>query len=354
MSPLRVGVAMSGGIDSGVTAALLQKQGYEVHAFFMELPLAGQEKLSERPRKLCARLSIPLCTIDLQDQFHDLVIEYFLTTYQAGQTPNPCVVCNAHIKFAELQKYILASGMDFFATGHYAELRHDANKTSHLYRGIDPVKDQSYFLCRLGKDQLRRTLLPLGGHKKSDVYNMAKQFGLGPFPEGESQDVCFLGNTSLADFFAGQGKPPQPGPIISSSGKILGKHQGIWNYTIGQRRGLQLPDATPWYVIGLDPVANSVIVGKANELFRACLVLSDVQWLQEKDDGWIGQIQLRSRQKPVACTIRKMTATSVKVELIEPQRAVTPGQFGVLYDGRELIGSGIIENEDNLYGVPVS
>jgi tRNA-specific 2-thiouridylase len=344
MSSPSVGVAMSGGVDSTVCAALLLREGYRVSGFFMELGLpGGTDDQKAKLQALCNRLDIPLHCIDLRRKFQALVIDYFLATYLSGKTPNPCVICNHRIKFGLLQDSMVEQGMEYVATGHYARLFRDVDGSVHIRRGVEPEKDQSYFLCRLQARQLQRLLLPLGDHEKSTIYQLAKELGLGTFPEGESQDVCFLAGHRLTDFFTSRGIGGQAGPIVDGNGREIGRHRGLHHYTIGQRKGLGLPDASPWYVTGLDPLANRVMVGKHEELFQQTVVLRDAQYHQLISPGWSGLIQLRSRQQPVECRIDKLKEDRLSIFCPTPQRAVTPGQFGALYEGEQLIGSGIIQ-----------
>lgn len=237
-----------------------------------------------------------------------------------------------------------AKGMDKMATGHYARIQHkaDANGQATLRRATDPTKDQSYFLCRLSGEQLDRLVLPLGDWKKSSVFQRAKEMGFSHFNGTESQDVCFLADQDLAGFLAAQGVKSRSGEISTASGQVHGSHNGIWKYTVGQRRGLGIPDATPWYVTGLDAQQNRVIIGKNDDLFLQDLLLQDVEWHIQPSETWQGKIQLRSRHRPAEAQVKPVKGGCWQVHFDEPQRAITPGQFAVFYQDDRVIGSGVI------------
>ncbi|WP_417910843.1 tRNA 2-thiouridine(34) synthase MnmA [Candidatus Electronema sp. PJ] len=336
--PRNIGIALSGGVDSTTAAALLLEQGFAVQGFFMLL-LPDSEKQVGKVQHIADRLGIPLHLIDLRAQFQQQIIASFVAAYCQGLTPNPCILCNQLIKFGLLFEAMASQGIEAMATGHYARV-----EGSKLYRGLDPKKDQSYFLCRLTAEQLSRLILPLGTWRKQDVFARAQAIGFSHFNEGgESQDVCFLAQQDLATFLVNQGLAARSGEIITEQGKVLGAHQGSWKYTVGQRRGLGLPDVTPWYVIGLDAINNQVIVGKNEELFRQELLLVDVQWQIEPPKQWQGRVQLRSRhQAAEAWVMPDEKHDCWKVCFAEPQRAVTPGQFAVFYEGEQVLGSGVI------------
>lgn len=333
---------MSGGVDSTVVARLLLDQGHNVHGFFMLLPLEDIEEKTEKVHNVADRLHIPLHCIDLRKDFSRAVISPFVDSYHQGLTPNPCVVCNETIKCGQLLDVIIEQGMKHVATGHYARILRHADGSA-LHRGIDPGKDQSYFLCRLKANQLARLLFPLGELHKTDVYKLAATMGFSHFDGQESQDVCFLSQHTLPDFLLSQGMANTPGDIVTSDGKILGRHRGIWQYTVGQRRGLGLPDATPWYVTALNPAQNQVIIGKNSDLFRHRVLLDAVRWIIPKPAHWQGRVQLRSRHQAAAAKIFSLSQGQWQVEFAEPQRAITPGQFAVFYTEDQVVGSGIIQ-----------
>ncbi len=340
MSLLKVGIAMSGGVDSTVAASLLQEQGYQVQGFFMVLPLANLALQLQRVQEVAEQLSVPLHLIDLRQQFTDQVIRSFIEGYRSGQTPNPCISCNHTIKFGALAAAMLQKGMDRLATGHYACVRQVGEHYS-VFRGADRIKDQSYFLARLSSPQLRNLVFPLGDWSKEQVYPRAKTLGF-EFQGEESQDVCFLPH-GLPSFFVGQGIQDQAGPIVTRDGTVLGEHRGVWNYTIGQRRGLGLPDATPWYVVGIEGNANRVIVGKNEDLLQSTCPLHSLQWAATSPPlPWRGLVQLRSRHAPATGQLHSAGPGCWQLTFDSPQRAITPGQFAVLYEGDQVLGSAVI------------
>ncbi|CAK8719615.1 MAG: tRNA (5-methylaminomethyl-2-thiouridylate)-methyltransferase [Candidatus Electronema aureum] len=337
--PRNIGIALSGGVDSTIAVALLLEQGFAVQGFFMLL-LPDSEQQVGKVQNIADRLGIPLHLVDRREQFQQQIIASFTATYRQGLTPNPCIICNRLIKFGLLLEAMAAKSMDAMATGHYARV-----ESGSLRRGLDSAKDQSYFLCRLTAKQLSRLILPLGTWRKQDVFARARAMGFSNFEEGgESQDVCFLAGQDLAGFLDQQGIEARSGEIITEQGKVLGSHQGIWNYTVGQRRGLGLPDATPWYVTGLDAERNVVIVGKNQELFQRELLLADMQWQIEPSEQWQGRVQLRSRHQAAEAKAVPTENGCWRVFFKEPQRAITPGQFAVLYEDDQVVGSGVIQH----------
>ena len=344
MSREPIGIAMSGGVDSTVTAALLRRQGYEVHGFCMQLPLAGgTDKQVRRVRTLAGHLSIPLHLVDLRDEFTERVIRPFVQTYLRGQTPNPCIICNEQVKFGALFREMRSQGMARMATGHYARITTGAAGTPVLRRGVDPGKDQSYFLCRLAPEVLDRLLLPLGELTKKEVYRLASELALSGVHGPESQDVCFLAGTSVAAFIAAQGGPAQPGDIVSEDGRVIGRHYGLWHYTVGQRRGLDLPDASPWYVRELDARHNRLLVCKKDQLLTTRAGLREVRWLAAAPLlPWHGLVQIRGRHPAAPAVLTHESADLWRLEFKKPQRAVTPGQFAVFYEDDAVRGSGLI------------
>ena len=343
MTRKHIGIAMSGGVDSTACAIMLQKQ-YAVQGFFMHLAQPDFEMQLSRVQKIADRLEIELTVIDLQNQFNDRILGYFSASYAAGLTPNPCVVCNNEIKFGLFLQAVLAAGMDSMATGHYARLRRH-NGRVHLCKGLDPLKDQSYFLSRLDQQQLSRLIFPLGEKSKQEIYRFVEDHGFNDFSGVESQDVCFLADESVGDFLERKFPEMQTeGPIVSCNGEEIGRHTGLFRYTIGQRRGLGIPDSTPWYVVRLDPESNSVIVGKEDELRQPIVTLKDLHWLAgvPPKDGDHYEVRLRSTHRGAAARISFAHGNQAVLYFDESQRAVTPGQFAVFYREDEVIGSGII------------
>ncbi|MFC1843808.1 tRNA 2-thiouridine(34) synthase MnmA [Thermodesulfobacteriota bacterium] len=340
-----VGVAMSGGVDSSVTAKLLKNMGHDVHGFFMALAQPDLDQQIKRVKKVAEHLAVPLTVIDLEAEFRETVLDYFTSSYIDGRTPNPCVFCNPKIKFGRLLEEILGTGCDFMATGHYARVIKGTDKAFHLLKGLDPQKDQSYFLHQLTQQQLSRILFPLGVHTKNNVYNMAKDLGISGVHGSESQDVCFLKDKDLKSFMAQHCQEEyEDGFIVTMEDKIIGKHHGIHGYTVGQRRGLGIPDATPYYVVALDPVKNEVVVGKKEDLYRSELSVKDVNWTGGLEPDLPHDFSTRIRYRHAGAPARIMPAEDgvYKVCFQEPQLAVTPGQFAVFYYDDEVLGGGEI------------
>lgn len=334
---------MSGGVDSSVTAALLKEAGASVTGVFMRLAEDRRHQEAEA-QAVADHLAIPLTVIDLQAAFRREVLDYFAAAYRAGKTPNPCVVCNRRIKAGALLDEVVPRYGEWLATGHYARIARDEAGICHLLRGRDRRKDQSYFLCRLGQSALQRLLFPLGERTKDEVRGLAGQLGIAGRHGPESQDVCFLAGQGVAEFVAAHdGAPLAAGPIRATDGRLLGTHTGLASYTIGQRRGLGLPDATPYYVVALDAAGNTVVVGKEEALFRTVLHLADVHWLAGEPPRLPGRflVQLRYRHQATPAEVAG-AGEGLRVVCDLPQRAITPGQFAVFYEGDEVAGSGEI------------
>ena len=339
LKDIEVAVAMSGGGDSSVTAALLKQQGARVRGGFMAL---AQPDLHEQVRQVqgvAASLNIPLAVIDLQAPFAERVMAYFRRTYAAGRTPNPCVICNQQIKFGLLLDRVLQKS-DWLATGHYARLTRAENGRTRLLAGLDPKKDQSYFLNQLCQAQLSRLLFPLGELRKTQVRALAAELNLHTLHGAESQDVCFLKEQTVQQFLTSTGDKPTPGPIKTLEGLELGQHAGIANYTVGQRRGLGRPDVTPYYVVRLDTASNTVVIGKEQDLWRTKLCTGPVNWIGGEPPALPGPllVKIRHRHPPAPALVRAEAGNTCAIIFTEPQRAVTPGQFAALYRGEELVG----------------
>jgi len=335
---------MSGGVDS-TACALLLRDHYKVQGFFMHLAQPNFSSQKERVEEIAAKLKIDLKIIDLRDQFQQKVLDYFSGSYFDGLTPNPCVICNKEIKFGLFLDAILGSGMDALATGHYAKII-ETGGTYHLHMGQDPKKDQSYFLSRLNQRQLAKILFPLGEETKDSIYNFVEQHGFHDFRGQESQDVCFLENKGVGDFLEERSSSRTiSGPILTTSRKVLGTHNGLFRYTIGQRKGLGISSETPLYVIGLDVANNSVIVGKNEELFKKTIKVKELHWLSGTPPATTRNYKVRIRYSHRGSDGKLVLHDDGCGEIFfhEPQRAVTPGQFAVIYDDTELLGSGVIE-----------
>jgi len=341
----KVIVAMSGGIDSSVSAALLKRAGFDVVGVFMKFwPREGKCCSSEsekRARLVAVELNIPFYVFDFRKEFKKKIVDYFLKTYKRGLTPNPCVVCNKEIKFGLLLKKALSLKADYIATGHYVRIQETKNKKQKteykLLKGKDKNKDQSYFLWQLGQKTLGKVLFPIGDYTKVEVRKLAKKFKLPVLNIPESQEVCFV-QTTTADFLRKHLKS-KPGNIINTSGAVIGKHQGLWFYTIGQRKGIGFSKG-PFYVLDKDIKKNTLIVTKnEKDLYKKELIIKDVNWVSGKQPRFPlkAMIRTRYRHKLASAVVDKNKVISTKL-----QRAITPGQSVVFYKGQELLGGGII------------
>lgn len=333
---------MSGGVDS-TACALILSATHRVEGFFMRLPHQRSAAQEERVRSIADRLGITLHVIDLRDAFEQEVLSPFADEYFCGRTPNPCIICNHRIKFGMFHQAILGAGMERMATGHYARLLAEGTRY-RLYQGVDSSKDQSYFLSRLRQEQLRTILFPLGKQHKEDTYRLVEARGFNDFRGLESQDVCFLENGQLGSYL--EARSPlgaSSGLIRDSSGRVLGKHNGLFHYTIGQRRGLGISAARPLYVIALDSATDTVVVGSDDELYSSRLLVRDWHWLAEAPPSPRQTYTVRLRSTHQGGQARLLLNEDDGEILFEQaQRAITPGQFAVVYDGAELLGSAII------------
>lgn len=333
---------MSGGVDS-TACALMLKETHEVEGFFMNLNQPNFTAQQEKVSTIADTLGIKLTIIDLRQEFEQHVLKYFSDSYFKGQTPNPCVMCNQEIKFGLFLREITGRNMEKMATGHYASVSY-SNGCYHLHRGKDPLKDQSYFLLRLKQSQLAKVVFPLGELTKESIYQFVEQHGFHDFRGLESQDVCFLENNQVNNFLQNrQQQPDQEGSIVSTSGKKLGTHKGLYRYTIGQRRGLGISSDTPLYVIRLDTTTNTVFVGKDDELFKNELHINHVHWLSDTPPDTTQSYNVCIRYTHKGALARLVfSGDTTKIMFDQPQRAVTPGQFAAIYQDDELLGSGVI------------
>ncbi|MEE3157761.1 MAG: tRNA 2-thiouridine(34) synthase MnmA [Pseudomonadota bacterium] len=356
-SKIRVIVGMSGGVDSSVSAALLLEQGYQVEGLFMKNwdeddgteYCTAKEDLADA-QAVSDRLGIKLHTANFAAEYWDNVFEHFLEEYKAGRTPNPDILCNREIKFKAFLDYALSLGADLIATGHYVR-RAERDGQTLLLRGIDNNKDQSYFLHAVGAEQIARTLFPVGELEKPEVRKIAERYELATARKKDSTGICFIGERRFSDFLK-QYLPAQPGDIETTDGTVIGRHVGLMYHTIGQREGLgigglQGASDDPWYVLKKDLTRNVLVVGQGNNhpwLFSDALTCSSIYWVNELDVTEPVQLtaKVRYRQADQACTLEK-TATGYLVRFDEPQRAVTPGQSLVLYQGDVCLGGGVIE-----------
>jgi len=347
----RVIVGLSGGVDSSIAAALLLKKGYEVIGVFMrnwsedvgEFSCSWTEDL-EDARRVAQLLGIRFYVWNFEKEYKKEVIGYFFREYQAGRTPNPDVMCNREIKFKMFLKKALCFGADYVATGHYARiaLRGGAYR---LLRGKDGNKDQSYFLCTLGQKELSRALFPVGEYTKPQIRSLAKKLKLPTFDKPDSQGICFIGEIDVADLLRRNVKM-KPGKIVDASGKVLGKHEGLPLYTIGQRGGLDIGGKGPYYVVAKNEKKNTVIVSNnPNDelLWRRKCIVGDVTWTHDLEIPTQADITIRYRHPAYPAGIEIVKNKKLKITFAEAQRAITPGQLAVFYKGDELLGSSVIE-----------
>lgn len=360
VSGCRVVVAMSGGVDSSTTAALLKEAGHEVIGMTMQLYDHGDTAAKQSgtccslddvhdARRVANALDIPHYVVNLQDAFRKLVVDNMVDEYRDGRTPNPCVRCNEFMKFRLLLDRALALGADYLATGHYAKIVH--NPVTHLLelrRAEDSLKDQSYFLYCVDQQQLSHLLFPLGAMTKSEVRAHAQRFQLPTATKSESQDVCFIAGESYRQFMERHDAASLPGPgeIVSVAGDRLGQHHGHHRYTVGQRKGLGLARSEPLYVVGIDATKNQVTVGGQNDLLATGLKAKKLQWISgvapARDQ--ILSIKIRYRTPASPGYLTEQNARVGHFRFVDPVRAVTPGQTVVVYDGDTVLGGGLIEH----------
>jgi len=351
-----IAVGMSGGVDSSVAALALTKEGHDVVGITFRMwpkeecslggprPCCNLESLA-RARVVAEELGIPYHLIDLSREFKSEVIDYFCREYLKGLTPNPCVVCNEKIKFSILLKEAKAFGASRIATGHFARVK-ELNGRSLLREGRDKAKDQSYFLFRLTQEQLKCASFPLGDMTKDEVRDIAREHNLVTSHAVSSQDICFVQDLDYAKYIQKKtGVHPNQGDIVDAGGKVLGRHDGILHYTIGQRRGLGIAYSEPLYVTGIDVKANKVIVGTKKDVLSSSLVADRLNWISiEKPEGpFKAKAKIRYNAKKADCTVTPAGKDEVRVDFDLPQEAPTPGQAVVFYDDDIVIGGGWIK-----------
>ena len=355
----RVVVAMSGGVDSSVTAALLRDEGFEVIGISMQVwdysRFTGAEEGAfgtccslddiHDARRVADQLDIPFYVINFEEEFQRLVIEDFIDEYFLGRTPNPCVRCNQWIKFELLLKKAQALGADFLATGHYARNEQDTDGRFHLLKGVDKGKDQSYFLFTLTQELLGHVLFPLGGLTKGEVRRLAAKYGLRVAEKGESQEICFIPDDDYVRFIEeARGGGHLSGNIVDGRGNILGSHRGVYRYTVGQRKGLGIAHPHPLYVLRVDAEKKEVVVGGKDELDSEGLVARNVNWIVPSPSSPIeATCKIRYRHQPVPCRILPLPGDRAEIRFRDREKSVTPGQAVVFYDGEEVLGGGWIE-----------
>jgi tRNA-specific 2-thiouridylase len=347
----RVVVAMSGGVDSSVAAAVMKKRGYEVVGLTMQLSSSESRCCSEQDvydaKRVAKALNIPHYVVAFKEDFQREVIDYFIEEYIRGRTPNPCAVCNRKIKFGVLLQKALSLGARTLVTGHYATIARDSNGRWMLKRGREKSRDQSYFLARLTQEQLARSCFPIGSYGKRKIRQMAEAMNLPVAQKSDSQEICFIPETGVAAYIeTKQDNSSKSGKIMGSDGTELGKHSGIYGYTIGQRKGLGISSDRPLYVTKIDALKNTVTVGDDHELYQSHLSATDLHWIAfpELVNRMQVRTRIRYRHRPALSMIEMTGPDRLSVCFSSPQRAITPGQLAVFYKDDLVIGSGWIEN----------
>ena len=356
-------VGMSGGVDSSVTALKLLEQGHQVSGLFMKNweeddgtdQCTALEDLADA-RQVCDRLAIPLKTVNFATEYWEEVFEIFLSEFQAGRTPNPDILCNKHVKFKAFLNYAIDLGADYIATGHYARVSKKDGEY-FLLKGLDPNKEQSYFLYTMGQKQLSRTLFPIGHMQKNEIRELAQKAGFENFNKKDSTGICFIGERKFKEFLQ-RYLPTQPGEIRTPEGQFVARHQGLMYYTLGQRQGLGIggvkgaPDE-PWYVLDKDLENNVLTVGQGHNhplMMHNTLEAGQLDWVSNKPMtvGIDCAAKTRYRQSDQTCRIEPLADDRCRVHFEQPQRAITPGQSVVFYDSEKCLGGGIIESAFNI------
>lgn len=351
-NPKKILVAMSGGVDSSVAAALLAESGHQVVGVMMRLwSDPSTENLCCTPdslaiaRDICRRIGIPFQAIDAVDPFRERVVQYFIESYRQGQTPNPCVACNRYFRWDILQAKATEIGATHLASGHYARLACDASGTVRLLRGVDPLKDQSYVLHGLSQAHLSKAIFPLGAYTKVEIREMARHYDLPVAERPDSQDLCFVGQAGYRDFLVRHAPEViHPGSITTPQGKVLGQHQGLAFYTIGQRKGLGIAADQPYYVISKDIAHNTLVIGTRRELGRRELTAGNLNWIsgQPPTEPFQATVKIRYKAQDIPALITPMEENGVYVQFERHLRDITPGQAAVFYQGDVCLGGGTI------------
>ncbi len=349
-------VGMSGGVDSSVAAALLKEQGYNVIGLFMHNWEEDDEEGCctaaqdwEDVRRVCNKLNIPYYSVNFAKEYMDRVFSYFLEEYSAGRTPNPDVLCNREIKFGPFLEYAIKLGADYIATGHYCDIDHNADGKHYLLKAVDQNKDQTYFLNQLSQKQLEMVLFPLGKMEKPEVRKIAEKYGFITATKKDSTGICFIGERKFREFLKNF-IPAKRGKIVDLNGNVVGEHDGVMYYTLGQRRGLNVggvsgTDGGRWFVVDKNVKTNELLVSQGDEspLYSKALISYKINWIPElpgKEFTCFAKFRYRQPEQEVKVTVEE---NKVFVEFKEKQRAVTPGQFVVFYSGNKCLGGGIIE-----------
>lgn len=348
---------MSGGVDSSTAAALLKDQGHEVIGINLKLSRTSKttsselgccgNKGTEDARQVALKLGIPFYALNYEKEFDKTVISEFCREYTSGRTPNPCITCNKKVKLGSLLKKARSLGADYVATGHYAQVKY--NKTTQRYelRKGKERKEQSYFLCSLSQNQLRHTLFPLAKYTKDEVRQLSRHFGLAVSAKAASQDICFIPDNDYTRFLRTR-RPEtiKPGPIVHTSGKVLGQHQGIAFFTIGQRGGLRIAYGQPIYVVSIDKRKNTIVVGGKDDVHQKELIANQVNWIgiPAPTKPFRSKVKIRYGHQEFPATVTPLVNNKIKVIFDQPQKAITPGQAVVFYQRELVLGSGFIKS----------
>jgi len=341
---------MSGGVDSSVAAALTARAGHEAIGVTIKLlpkletgfGCCGSPMDVEDARRVCEALGLRHYVVDMADLFEERVIEPFVQSYLSGRTPNPCVECNRSVKFGYLLSLAKAWNAQFVATGHYARV-----EENRLLRAVDTQKDQTYFLYSLTARELSQVMFPVGSLRKEEVRAVARELGLKTADKPESQEICFVPNRDYRGFLRSRanGSGSGPGPIRDSAGRTVGKHEGLENYTMGQRKGLGVAAPAPLYVVGMEADSNTLVVGPEERTYCSAFVTEQVSWTEEPPRGPLeGQVRIRHRHPPAQARLIPLEGSVVRVEFARPQRAITPGQAAVFYQNELVLGGGTISS----------